>query len=441
MSNKKSNKKQAQAQSPLQVILGGVAVIIAVIVFAVTGIDPTGGQLSNVISQPTATTQAEARATNTPRPANTARPTTASVVATPAPISGNATPVLAIPALSSTVRQLNTVSNGYGWSKSFWRVYFTNPAQNDRDRTKWVGGVEDDIAAMIGTLTTSLDIAAFEFESRPITDAVIAAHKRGVRVRLVVDNDHALNDPSSTIAELEVAGIPIVDDARSAFMHNKFMIMDGLTVWMGSMNYQYNDMYRNNNNVLMMRSRAVADVYTKEFEEMFVDKLFGIRSPNTNTLSTTQSGVSIQVVFSPENDVLNTIVNELNQAKSSVRFLAFSFTVDEFAQALIERAQAGVSVEGVFENTGSETASSRLKTLFCAGLNVFQDGNPGVLHHKVFIIDAETVITGSFNFSANALRNNDENLVIIKDKDIAALYLQEFERVKSIGRTPGRFTC
>lgn len=435
MSNKRSNKKtpQTKPQSPLQVILGAIALIIAVIVFALTGIDPTGGQLSNIISQPTATV--EVRATNTPRP------TAASAAVTPAPISGAPTAVLPIPALSSSVRPITSISNGVGWSKSFWRVYFTNPAQNGRDRSQWVGGIEDDIAAMINTLTTSLDIAAFEFESRAITDAVLAAHKRGVRVRMVVDNDHARNDPASTIAELELAGIPIVDDNRSAFMHNKFMVMDGLTVWMGSMNYQYNDMYRNNNNVLMMRSKAVADVYTKEFEEMFIDKQFGSRSPNTNTLSTTQNGVNINVFFAPENDVLSAIVNEINQAKNNVRFMAFSFTVDEFAQALLERARAGVSVEGVFENTGSETAASRLQTLFCAGLSVYQDGNPGVLHHKVFIIDSETVITGSFNFSANAVRSNDENLVIVRDRDIAALYLQEFERVKSIARSPFRFTC
>ena len=57
-----------------------------------------------------------------------------------------------------------------------------------------------------------------------------------------------------------------------------------------------------------------------------------------------------------------------------------------------------------------------------------QDGNPGVMHHKVILIDDDIVVTGSFNFSANADDSNDENVVVLRNKDIAALYLQEFER-------------
>jgi len=58
------------------------------------------------------------------------------------------------------------------------------------------------------------------------------------------------------------------------------------------------------------------------------------------------------------------------------------------------------------------------------------------LHHKVFIIDDHTVVTGSFNISENATRSNDENFVIIQSPDIARLYIQEFDRMMSQARTP-----
>jgi phosphatidylserine/phosphatidylglycerophosphate/cardiolipin synthase-like enzyme len=70
-----------------------------------------------------------------------------------------------------------------------------------------------------------------------------------------------------------------------------------------------------------------------------------------------------------------------------------------------------------------------------------QDGNKYVLHHKVFIIDDKTVITGSFNFSASAQDGNDENVVIITDPDLAAQYIAEFNRRWAEAVVPTNITC
>ena len=63
------------------------------------------------------------------------------------------------------------------------------------------------------------------------------------------------------------------------------------------------------------------------------------------------------------------------------------------------------------------------------GMLVLWDKNPSMMHHKVFIIDNKTVITGSFNPSNNADKSNDENILIIGDKEIAQRYLHEFDDV------------
>ena len=57
-----------------------------------------------------------------------------------------------------------------------------------------------------------------------------------------------------------------------------------------------------------------------------------------------------------------------------------------------------------------------------------QDGNPDVLHSKVFIFDKSIVVMGSFNFSNNAADDNDENTLIIHNPEIAKAYLEEFNR-------------
>ena len=135
------------------------------------------------------------------------------------------------------------------------------------------------------------------------------------------------------------------------------------------------------------------------------------------------------------------MVTAIQGAQRSIRFMTFSFTLDEIGDALLQEAQSRVNVQGIFETTGSETQFSELTPLFCAGLAVRQDGNPYILHHKVFIIDDQTVITGSFNISANATDSNDENLLIIRDADLAAQYVAEFNRRWAEATTPRGLTC
>jgi phosphatidylserine/phosphatidylglycerophosphate/cardiolipin synthase-like enzyme len=287
----------------------------------------------------------------------------------------------------------------------------------------------------------TLDIAAFEWNNPVIHAAVLDAHQRGVQVRVVTDNEHGLEDEDSKVGELMAAGIPVVDDSRSALMHNKFMILDGAEVWTGSTNYTVNDTYRNNNNILALRARRAVDAYQAEFNEMFEQRSFGPRSPRGNSASFTQDGVPIAIYFAPEDDVLTQIINQIGGAQRSIRFMAFSFTVSQVADELQRQAEAGLSVRGIYETVGSQTEFSTLTQLFCAGVEVRQDGNPFVLHHKVFIVDDRTVVTGSFNFSSNATRSNDENLVIISSPVLAAQYTAEFERRWAEAKVPTALTC
>jgi phosphatidylserine/phosphatidylglycerophosphate/cardiolipin synthase-like enzyme len=406
-----SSKKSSGggSQSLLGTILGLIVVVAGVIFSALTGVNPF-----------------ESTGTAVPR---TAVPAT-SVPATAAGGSSGGTGRV----------ELVTLPMGFGAKKGFWEVYFTAPTEN-RDRKTYVNGIDVPLATAIDNVKNTLDIAAFEWNNPVITEAVLRAAERGVRVRMVVDNEYTVEEDDSTIAEMELADIPIVEDGRSALMHNKIMIMDGITVWIGAMNFTVNGVYRNYNNLVMLRSRRAVEIYQAEFDEMFTGKQFGPRSPKTNTGSFTQDNTPIEVYFASENDVIGPIIREINAAKQSIRFMAFSFTRDDMAQAMLARSRAGVNVQGVFERTGSATQFSELTPLFCAGLDVRQDGYSGVMHHKVVVIDGSVVITGSFNFSDNAVESNDENLVIIRDKDLATQFLAEFDRVQKISVAPTGIVC
>jgi hypothetical protein len=202
-------------------------------------------------------------------------------------------------------------------------------------------------------------------------------------------------------------------------------------------NFTEGDTYRLNNNAIKIVSHQLAQNYTAEFEKMFVQRSFGPSKPagGTEALLTLQ-GVPIENYFAPEDGVADKITARLAQAKQSIHFLAFSFTSDPIGSAMLARAKAGVSVAGVFEKTGSETQFSEYSKMRQAKLDVLQDGNPYVMHHKVIIIDGRTVIFGSFNFSNNADKDNDENLLIIDDPTLAQAFEAEFQRVREVALNP-----
>lgn len=321
----------------------------------------------------------------------------------------------------------SVVGSGGDW----WQVYFTDP-QNVNDPNNLAGSIPEKLIDHINNAQKTIHIASFEFNLTPVAEALIAAHKRGVKVQWVTDDEHGIEadeeDDHGQFAMLEKAGIEVKDDDRGALMHNKFWIFDSHTVWTGSTNITVNGNFRNNNNVIVLNASRVAAIYEREFAEMWAGE-FGPTSPSTVAAqATTINGTPVQILFAAEDEVATQLVPLIESAQRSIRFMAFSFTHDDIGAAVLARAKAGVDVKGIFETRGSETEYSELPTLYCAGVPVRQDGNPRTFHHKVFVIDDQMVVTGSFNFSNNADDSNDENVVIVTNKDIAAQYLQEFDR-------------
>lgn len=358
--------------------------------------------------------------------------------------TGTESPTLTIPTALSPVVTAPTAVNASG---AWWEVYFTDPV-NIKDPTNWQNSIEGRLIEKINAAQTSIHIASFEFDLTPVAEALIAAKQRGVDVRWVTDNDSGLaadEDPGrGQFAMLQKAGIEVRADDRAALMHNKFWIFDGQILWTGSTNITVSGIFQQDNNVLVIHSPEVATIYEREFAEMW-DGKFGPKSPSQlNDQIATVNGSRIVVVFTPEDPALqNAIIPIVKSAATSIRFLAFSFTDYPLAEAMSQRAAAGVNVAGVFEKVGSETQAAELKTLLCKNIPVRQDGNPRFMHNKFIVVDDRIVITGSLNYSTNAEESNDENVLIIDNPDIAHLYMQDFDRVWNLGAAPDprNFSC
>lgn len=309
---------------------------------------------------------------------------------------------------------------------SWYSLYFTDPGGANSRSLR--GGVDKPLADAIRAAHVSVDIAVQQLDLWSIRDALISAYRRGVTVRMVTESDYM---DEREVQQLLEAGIPVLGDRREGLMHNKFVIIDRQEVWTGSMNFTISEAYRNNNNLMRIRSAELARDYLIEFEEMFIGDQFGPGSPaNTPHPTLRADDTLIEVYFSPDDGVATRLIELIQSARKSIYFLAYSFTLDELAKEIIARAAFGVDIAGVMDaSQAGSNLGSDYERFLSAGLDVRLDGNPNNMHHKVFIVDRETVVLGSYNFTLSAETRNDENLLIIHNADIAAQFLQEFQRV------------
>ena len=309
---------------------------------------------------------------------------------------------------------------------SLFEVYFTDP-YDAHARTR-PGYIDDIMVYAIDQATDSVDVAVLNLSDDDIGEALLRAERRGVSVRMVMESD---NIDSSVPRGLMAAGIPIVGDNSEGLMHNKFIIIDSQEVWSGSMNFTDPGIYGDHNNMVRIRSSRLAEDYTTEFNEMFEDGSFGSSSPsNTPYPQLSLDGTVLEVYFSPDDGAQQQLENLIHSAEDSIDVLAFSFTSDPLAEALIQQAASGIQVRIVMdEEQAASNQGGEYDHFLAEGLDVHLDANYGQMHHKVMIFDDKIVAFGSYNYSRSAEERNDENLLIVYDPSLAAAFLHEFESI------------
>ena len=162
-----------------------------------------------------------------------------------------------------------------------------------------------------------------------------------------------------------------------------------------------------------------------------------VSPPTTVTHTTTSTKPSINVYFSPRGGCANAILSEINNAKREILVHAYRLTYEPFITALGNAVNRGVAVVIVVDTDGDKKSIDKIWEDL---LQPYQhDYSPIWVdnkekpynHNKVMIIDKNTIITGSFNFSKNAEDKNAENLLIIKGyPELVSQYIADFEKHK-----------
>lgn len=267
---------------------------------------------------------------------------------------------------------------------------------------------------------------------------------------------------------LKNAGIQWLDDTAdgsrgSSLMHHKFLVVDSQIVITGSTNFtrscvhgDYGKPYSlgNANSLLQIRSAPTAQLFTEEFEQMWTGRRFGSKKAFRPPRYVQVEGATVKIQFSPvspargyEASVNGLISREIEMARISANLALFVFSEQRLADSLRYAHSRGVLPNALIDPSFATREYSELLDLWglqfksekCAleagnnpwtpglrnsGFTVLSDGD--VLHHKFAVLDASTVIVGSHNWSEAANSQNDEALLIIGDRDVAAKYETEF---------------
>lgn len=139
---------------------------------------------------------------------------------------------------------------------------------------------------------------------------------------------------------------------------------------------------------------------------------------------------SWEVCFSPKGGCTDLIVHTLGQATNTVYVQAYSFTSRPIAQALVDARRRGVTVEAILDKSQLTSRKAQMGFLAQAGIPVGIDAAHAIAHNKVIIVDGSTVLTGSFNFTEAGEEHNAENLLVIRNRELAERYEANWRRHK-----------
>ena len=130
------------------------------------------------------------------------------------------------------------------------------------------------IADAIDTAHHQVLVQTFSFTHRRIADALIAAKRRGVEVKVIADKDQTHRIPTSLISKIAAEGVPVFTDSDHTSAHNKVILIDAdspdVTLITGSFNFTHAAQYRNAENVLLIRGNAaLADLYVQNWHRHY----------------------------------------------------------------------------------------------------------------------------------------------------------------------------
>lgn len=314
-------------------------------------------------------------------------------------------------------------------------IYYLNFTRHLKPNNSCTTNVCKEFIKLVDNTENSIDIAIYGYENVDrVTEALVKAKNRGVKIRFIYDensngesNYYTCNNIIKQISDQFRSDKSDSVSQSNMLMHNKFVIFDNKIVYTGSMNfskagfsgYDYND-------VAVINSKEIAQLYTNEFEQM-LDGKFHNKKQQNNLANKFQLGNSnIEIYFSPQDKSSLRIVQLIKNAQNYIYIPTFLITHTQISNELIAAHKKGIDVKIIMDANNVYTRNTKHQLLRQNGIPVKIENYAGKLHSKTMIIDDKYIIMGSMNFSNSGENKNDENMLIITNPRLAQSYKNFF---------------
>ena len=332
-----------------------------------------------------------------------------------------------------------------------------------RDGGQSAEDVAGEVVAFLDAAERSLELALYDIRldgeaAELVQGALLAAHARGVDVRLLYNVDHggpiAVPPPPRTAPEL-LEALPVTTRAVAGvpdLMHHKYAVRDGEAVWTGSMNWTQDSWSRQENVVAIVESRALAHAFSLNFAELWdAGTVEGTGRVEPRPVDV--GGVEVRPWFTPEHGepLAHRIAKRIGQARERVRIASPVLSSGPILGTLAEVCSDGkVDVAGVVDDTQVDgvlyqwrlngNASWKIPALRRFLEAARFTGKPSTrwapdtvhdfMHAKITVAD-DVSFVGSFNLSHSG-EANAENVLELRDAAIADRLAAFVDEIRAI---------
>lgn len=322
--------------------------------------------------------------------------------------------------------------------------------------------------AILGLLDQALDdesaevmVVAYDLNE---PEVVTRLKRLGKRLRVIIDDSgsHGEEGSAENQAEEELRATAgednVIRQHMGGLQHNKTIVVDGeqvKSVVCGSTNFTWRGFYVQSNNAMVLHGEGAVSAFSAAFDGYWEhsDKSGFAKTPAAGLTEIGLEGIDAQVGFSPHGDdtaLLEKIAEDIEDGTTSSLLYSMAFlyqtggpireaiekvTGDDaiFVYGISDREVGGLDVQKPDGNV-SPVFPAELDSRVPPPFKAEPSGGSGVrLHHKFALIDFDKptarVYLGSYNFSDPADTKNGENLVLVKDRRVAASYAIEALRI------------
>jgi cardiolipin synthase A/B len=265
----------------------------------------------------------------------------------------------------------------------------------------------------------SIDLVMYGFTDQAVANALIAAHQRGVNVRVMLQHYPYKNrhENDAIVKILKQAGVAVHwANPQFSITHQKTLVVDHALAYDMTFNFTDNTLRSERNFALVVRDKQAISEIERAFNADWHGKKYFLEK-------------DVNLVWSP-NDAQTKIVALINSAKHSLRVYNQEFASSYVMRALEKKAQSGVTVQLIVPFKNYNTYKHNLHSVARKGVQVKLQKQL-YTHAKAILVDAKyssvRTFVGSMNFSYYGLDKNRELGMIVNDPDVAKRMLATFQ--------------